>query len=213
VLVLRDSQAGERKEVTVLIADVAGSLAMAEALDPEDVHAMMDGFFALALEAVHREGGTVNQFRGDGFMALFGAPRARGDDAARALRAALEVRERSRAYADSVRARFGLPFSVRIGVSTGLVWVGAIGNELRRDYTAEGPTVGLAARLEALAAPSQILISEETARHAGGFELSDLGARPVRVKATGYDDAAGALTIDRAPEAGALLIVVIREKK
>ena len=108
VLVLRDTESGERKEVTVLIADVAGSLAMAEALDPEDVHALMDGFFALALEAVHREGGTINQFRGDGFMALFGAPRARGDDAARALRAALEVRERARSYAESVRARYGL---------------------------------------------------------------------------------------------------------
>ena len=93
---------------------------MADALDPEDVHALMDGFFALALEAVHDEGGTVNQFRGDGFMALFGAPRARGDDAARALRAALAVRERSREYAESVRARYGVPFSVRIGVSTGL---------------------------------------------------------------------------------------------
>jgi class 3 adenylate cyclase/tetratricopeptide (TPR) repeat protein len=180
VLVLRDAEEGERKEVTVLIADVAGSLAMADALDPEDVHALMDGFFALALEAVHDEGGTVNQFRGDGFMALFGAPRARGDDAARALRAALAVRTRSREYAESVRARYGVPFAVRIGVSTGRVWVGAIGNELRRDYTAEGPTVGLAARLEALAAPSQILLSEATARRAAGFELSDLGTRAVR---------------------------------
>jgi adenylate cyclase len=180
VLVFRDAEEGERKEVTVLIADVAGSLAMAEALDPEDVHAVMDGFFAVALEAVHAEGGTLNQFRGDGFMALFGAPRARGDDAARALRAALEVRTRSREYAESVRARHDVPFSVRIGVSTGRVWVGAIGNELRRDYTAEGPTVGLAARLEALARPGQILISEETARRAPGFELRDLGARPVQ---------------------------------
>lgn len=176
----RDAEDGERKEVTVLIADVAGSLAMADALDPEDVHALMDGFFALALEAVHDEGGTVNQFRGDGFMALFGAPRARGDDAARALRAALAVRARSREYADSVRARYGVPFAVRIGVSTGRVWVGAIGNELRRDYTAEGPTVGLAARLEALAAPSQILLGEATARRVDGFELSDLGSRSVR---------------------------------
>jgi class 3 adenylate cyclase/tetratricopeptide (TPR) repeat protein len=180
VLVFRDAEEGERKEVTVLLADVAGSLAMSEKLDPEDVHALMNGFFALAIEAVHAERGTVNQFRGDGFMALFGAPRARGDDPARALRAALAVRERSREYAQSVRARFGVPFTVRIGVSTGLVWVGAIGNELRRDYTAEGPTVGLAARLEALAAPSQILISEETARRASGFALADLGPRPVR---------------------------------
>jgi class 3 adenylate cyclase len=180
VLVLRDAEAGERKEVTVLIADVAGSLAMSDALDPEDLHAVMDGFFALALEAVHAEGGTVNQFRGDGFMALFGAPRARGDDAARALRAALEVRERSRDYAESVRARHGVPFAVRIGVSTGRVWVGAIGNELRRDYTAEGPTVGLAARLEALATPSQILVAEETARRVSGFALLDLGTKSVR---------------------------------
>jgi class 3 adenylate cyclase/tetratricopeptide (TPR) repeat protein len=153
---------------------------MSEALDPEDLHAVMDGFFALALEAVHAQRGTVNQFRGDGFMALFGAPRARGDDAARALRAALEVRERSREYAESVRARYGVPFAVRIGVSTGRVWVGSIGNELRRDYTAEGPTVGLAARLEALAAPSQILVAEETARRGAGFELLDLGVRSVR---------------------------------
>jgi class 3 adenylate cyclase/predicted ATPase len=180
VLVFRDAEEGERKEVTVLLADVAGSLAMSDALDPEDVHALMDGFFALAIEAVHAEGGTMNQFRGDGFMALFGAPRARGDDPARALRAALAVRTRSREYAESVRARYGVPFTVRIGVSTGWVWVGAIGNELRRDYTAEGPTVGLAARLETLAAPSQILISEETARRASGFELADLGPRTVR---------------------------------
>jgi class 3 adenylate cyclase len=167
--------------VTVVIADVAGSLALAEALDPEDLHELMDGFFALALEAVHREGGTLNQFRGDGFMALFGAPRARGDDPARALRAALEVREATRRYAESVRARHGLPFAVRLGVSSGLVWVGAIGDALRRDYTAEGPTVGLAARLEAAAAPGQILVAEATVRRcAGRFELVDVGPRTLR---------------------------------
>jgi class 3 adenylate cyclase/tetratricopeptide (TPR) repeat protein len=181
VLVLHDSIAGERKEVTVVIADVAGSLALAASLDPEDVHVLMDGFFALALEAVHRQGGTVNQFRGDGFMALFGAPRARGDDAVRALRAALEVRERSRAYAETVRTRFGLPFAVRIGVSTGLVWVGAIGNEIRRDYTAEGPTAGRAARLEAEATPGQILVAEGTARRCrASFDFADRGLRRLR---------------------------------
>src|SRR4030095_14511353 len=181
VLVLRDAHAGERKEVTVLIADVADSLAMAQAVDPEDTHALMDGFFALAVDAVHREGGTVNQYRGDGFMALFGAPRARGDDAARALRAALQGRQRARIYADGVRERYGLPFTVRIGIQTGLVWVGAIGTDLRRDYTAEGPTVGLAARLEAAAAPWQILVGEATVRRCGAyFELADLGPRPFR---------------------------------
>jgi class 3 adenylate cyclase/tetratricopeptide (TPR) repeat protein len=181
VLMVKDTESGERKDVTVMIVDVAGSLAMAEALDPEDIHALMDGFFALALEAIHREGGTVNQFRGDGFMALFGAPRARGDDPARALRAALEVREQARAYAETVRARYGLPFTVRIGVSTGLVWVGQIGNALRRDYTAEGSTVGLAARLEAAATPGQILVGETTARRAAArFELVDLGTRALK---------------------------------
>ena len=172
---------GERKEVTVLLADVARSLEMAEALDPEDVHSIMDGFFAMAVEAVHRQCGTLNQFRGDGFMALFGAPRARGEDAVRALRTALEVRERTRTYSQRIQARFRLPIALRMGVHTGTVWVGSIGTDLRMDYTAEGSTVGLAARLEQAAEPGEILISEETARRAGQyFDLADLGLRPLR---------------------------------
>lgn len=95
VLGLRSARDGERKDVTVLIADVAGSLAMAERLDPEDVHVLMDGFFALALDAVHAERGTLNQFRGDGFMALFGAPVARENHALDAVRAALAIRRAS----------------------------------------------------------------------------------------------------------------------
>jgi len=181
VLVSADARGGERKEVTVLLADVADSLGLAERLDVEDVHAVMDGFFAIALRAVHAEGGTVNQFRGDGFMALFGAPRARGDHPARALRAALDVRDATRAYGDEVLARHGVPFEVRIGLSSGVVWVGAIGDRLRQDYTAEGRTVGLAARLEALARPGQILACETTAKRAGSaFELRDRGAHNLR---------------------------------
>ena len=180
-LVVADAQGGERKEVTVLLADVADSLALAETLDVEDVHAVMNGFFEHALRAVHAEGGTVNQFRGDGFMALFGAPRARGDHPARALRAALDVRDATRAYGDLVLAKHGVPFEVRIGLSTGLVWVGAIGDRLRQDYTAEGRTVGLAARLEALARPGQILSCETTAKRGGsGFEFRDRGAHRLR---------------------------------
>jgi class 3 adenylate cyclase/tetratricopeptide (TPR) repeat protein len=172
---------GERKEVTVLIADVARSLEMAEALDPEDVHGIMDGFFALAVEAVHAERGTLNQFRGDGFMALFGAPLARGEDAVRGLRAALEVRTRAQSYSERIQARFRFPLALRMGVHTGTVWVGSIGTDLRMDYTAEGPTVGLAARLEHEAEPGEILISEETARRASPyFDLVDLGPRPLR---------------------------------
>lgn len=181
VLTSRTAIEGERKEVTVVLADVAGSLAMAEALDPEDVHVVMDGFFALALDAVHAEAGTINQFRGDGFMALFGAPRAQGDDAARALRAALAIRDRSAAYNHSVRARFGFPLVLRMGIHTGTVWVGSIGTDRRRDYTAEGSTVGVAARLEDTAAPGQILVSKKTVERAGSlFETADRGARRVR---------------------------------
>jgi class 3 adenylate cyclase/tetratricopeptide (TPR) repeat protein len=164
--------------VTVLFADIAGSLAMAEALDPEEIHAIMDGFFAVALDAVHAEKGTINQFRGDGFMALFGAPLARGEDAARALRAAIAIREATDEYGRSVRKRFGVPVLLRMGLHTGVVWVGSIGKDLRWDYTAEGPTVGLAARLERAAQPGQILLSDETARRAQAyFETRELGAR------------------------------------
>ncbi|HME71608.1 MAG TPA: adenylate/guanylate cyclase domain-containing protein [Myxococcota bacterium] len=181
VLKSQSALEGERKEVTVLIADVARSLEMADALDPEDVHSVMDGFFAMAVEAIHAECGTLNQFRGDGFMALFGAPRARGDDPVRALRAALEVSARTRTYSARIQARFRLPIALRIGIHTGTVWVGSIGTDLRMDYTAEGSTVGLAARLEQAAAPGEILISEETARRAGQyFDLIDLGPRPLR---------------------------------
>ena len=189
VLTTRTARDGERKEVTILFVDIAGSLAMAEALDPEQIHAIMDGFFELGLDAVHAQRGTINQFRGDGFMALFGAPLAWGEDAARALRAALAIREATQEYSRSVEARFGIPIILRMGLHTGTVWVGSVGNELRRDYTAEGPTVGLAARLEQSASPGQILLTEETERRARPFfEFRDLGleryrgvSRPVQV--------------------------------
>jgi class 3 adenylate cyclase/tetratricopeptide (TPR) repeat protein len=178
VLVSRTAHEGERKEVTVLFADIAGSLAMAEALDPEEIHVVMDGFFSVALDAVHGEKGTINQFRGDGFMALFGAPLARGEDVARALRAALSMREAAEDYGRSVQRRFDVPLLLRMGLHTGTVWVGSIGKDLRWDYTAEGPTVGLAARLEQAARPGQILLSEETAQRARPyFETRALGVR------------------------------------
>ena len=172
---------GERKDVAVLFADVAGSLAMAATLDPEDVHAVMNGFFAIANEAVHEESGSINQYRGDGFMALFGAPRALQDNAARACRAALEIRRATERYAESVRARFGQPFVLRMGINAGLVWVGSIGSGLREDYTAEGPTVGVAARVEDLAPPGQILATGEVQSRTGSrFEWADLGPRKLR---------------------------------
>src|SRR5690606_19286261 len=181
VLARRSAREGERKEVTVLVADVAGSLAMAHRLDPEDMHALMDGFFALALDAVHAECGTLNQFRGDGFMALFGAPAARPHHAREGVRAALAIRRAAEAYSRSVRARFGVPLALRMGVHSGPVWVGSIGTDLRRDYTAEGPTVGIAVRLEQSAGPGQILVSADTARRvAGAFTPRPAGARTLR---------------------------------
>jgi class 3 adenylate cyclase/tetratricopeptide (TPR) repeat protein len=181
VLESPDAREGERKDVTVLFADVAGSLAMSTALDPEDLHAVMNGVFAIANDAVHAEGGVINQYRGDCFMALFGAPRALPDNAARACRAALEIRTRSERYAESVRARFGQPLVLRLGLNTGTVWVGSIGTHLREDYTAEGETVGVAARLEELASPGQILVAEETRRRCAPlFEWAELGERELK---------------------------------
>ncbi len=172
---------GERKEVTVVIADVAGSLAMADALDPEDVHAIMNELFALATNAVHAAGGTIDQFRGDGFMALFGAPRAQGDDAVRALRAALAVRSGAEEHERRVQERFGVPLTLRMGVNTGTVWVGSIGTDLRLDYTAEGTTVGVAARLEQAAGAGEVLVSEETVkRTAPYFDFEPRG--PIQVR-------------------------------
>src|SRR4030095_7007629 len=129
----------------------------------------MHGFFSLALDCVHAERGMLNQFRGDGFMALFGAPVALENHVAHAARAALAIRRASEGYNRSVRARVGVPFVIRIGAHCGPVWVGAIGIELRRDYTAEGPTVGLAARLEAGAAPWQNPAGGATGGASGGL--------------------------------------------
>src|SRR5262249_45149421 len=167
---------GERKQVTVLFADVKGSMELAEQLDLEDWHRTMDRFFQLLAEGVHRFEGTVNQYTGDGIMALFGAPIAHEDHAQRACWAALHLQESLRAYAEEVKRTHGLNFSVRMGLNSGEVVVGRIGDDLRMDYTAHGHTVGLAARMEQLAAPDNAYLSEHTARLVSGyFDLRDLG--------------------------------------
>src|SRR6266704_1260183 len=153
ILGSRAALEGERKHVTVLFADVKGSMELAEQLDPEDWHRIMDRFFQVLAEGVHRFEGTVNQYTGDGIMALFGAPIAHEDHAQRACWAALHLRETLRRYADELRLREGLSFSVRMGLNSGEVVVGKIGDDLRMDYTAQGHTVGLAQRMEQLAEP------------------------------------------------------------
>jgi adenylate cyclase len=169
ILTSRSAVEGERKQVTVVFVDCVGFTALSSTLDPEELHGMMDGCFQHLLDAVHRYEGTVNQFTGDGIMALFGAPIAHEDHAVRGVAAALAMQHAVRGYADTLRAQRGIELAVRIGLNTGPVVVGKIGDDLRMDYTAQGETVNLAARLQQAAEPGGILISEATMRLAGGY--------------------------------------------
>jgi len=153
---------GERKVVTVLFADVVNSTSFAERLDPEEVHAIMDGCFKILMEEVHKYGGTINQFRGDGIMALFGAPYATENHAQRAGLSALGIQDVLKVYGDELKARFGIDFMMRIGLSSGSVVVGSIGDELRMDYTADGDTTNLASRMESMAKPGTVLVTKDT---------------------------------------------------
>ena len=189
ILTTRSALEGERKQVTVLFADVKGSMDLAEQVDPEEWHKVMDRFFAILSEGVHRFEGTINQYTGDGIMALFGAPIAHEDHARRACYAALHLQQELRRYADEMRLEHGLGFSVRMGLNSGEVVVGKIGDDLRMDYTAQGHTVGLAARMEQLATPATAYLTEHAAKLVSGFfRLRDLGpfdlkgvSTPVRV--------------------------------
>src|SRR5205823_10548765 len=152
-----------------------------ERVDPEAWHRIMDRFFALLAEGVHRFEGTVNQFTGDGIMALFGAPIAHEDHARRACYAALHLTGELRRYANELRLREGFNFAVRMGLNSGEVVVGRIGDDLRMDYTAQGHVVGLAARVKQLAPPGGISVTEQTARLAAGFfDFLDRGEQSLK---------------------------------
>jgi len=181
ILTTRGSIEGEHKIVTVMFADVANSTAMFEKLDPEAVHEIMDRCFRLLIDEVHRYEGTINQFLGDGVMALFGAPIAHEDHAQRACQAALAIRKALESYGESLQKRYGIDFNMRIGLNSGPVVVGSIGDDLRMDYTAKGDTVNTASRLEGAAEVGQILVSRDTyrlAREAFTFFVME----PIRVK-------------------------------
>ncbi len=173
ILTSRSALEGERKQVTVLFADCVGFTALSSRLDPEDLHAIMDGCFERVLDAVHRYEGTVNQFTGDGVMALFGAPIAHEDHAVRAVAAAVAIQKALHEYGGAIEQRCGLEFSLRIGVNTGPVVVGKIGDDLRMDYTAQGETVNLAARLQAVTPPGGVLLSEVTHRLVSGYFVTE----------------------------------------
>jgi class 3 adenylate cyclase len=184
ILTSRSALEGERKQVTVLFADVKGSMDLAQQVDPEEWHRILDRFFQILADGVHRYEGTVNQYTGDGIMALFGAPITHEDHAQRACYAALHLTDALRRYADDLRVERGMSFSVRMGLNSGEVVVGKIGDDLRMDYTAQGHTVGLAARMEQLAEPGKVFLSEHTAKLvAGYFALRDLGASRIRGQA------------------------------
>jgi len=172
---------GERKQVTVLFCDLVGSTALAERLGPEVMHLLLNRFFELSLAEVHRYEGTINQFLGDGFMALFGAPIAHEDHARRAALAALGLQKALRDRRAELGERYGLELKVRMGLNTGWVVVGGIGDHLRTDYTAVGDTTNLAARLQQIAEPGAVLISEPTWRLVHG-EVQVEALAPVQVR-------------------------------
>jgi len=193
ILASRAALEGERKQVTVLFADVKGSMELAEQVEPEEWHAILDRFFHILTDGVHRFEGTVNQYTGDGIMALFGAPLAHEDHAQRACYAALHLRDELRRCADELRLQRELSFSIRMGLNSGEVVVGKIGDDLRMDYTAQGHTVGLAARIEQLAEPGTVFLSAHTAALVSGyFTLRDLG--PAHIK--GMRDPIGVFALE-----------------
>src|SRR5713101_3526823 len=181
ILTARSALEGERKQVTVLFADIKGSTELIAGLDPEEARTLLDPALRLMMHAVHRYEGTLNQVLGDGIMALFGAPLAHEDHAVRACYAALAMQEAMRRYTEEVRHTHGVEMQIRVGLNSGEVVVRAIGDDLHMDYSAVGQTTHLAARMEQLAPPGSIRLTAETLRLAEGFvQVIALGLVPVK---------------------------------
>src|SRR5262245_8065577 len=181
ILTSKSALEGERKQVTVLFADLKGSMELLADRDPEEARKLLDPVLERMMEAVHRYEGTVNQVMGDGIMALFGAPVAHEDHAVRACYAALRMQDSVKRYAEEVRREQGVTIRIRVGLNSGEVIVRAIGSDLHMDYTAVGQTTHLAARMEQLADPGTILLTPETLTLAEGFvQVTPLGTVPVK---------------------------------
>jgi class 3 adenylate cyclase/tetratricopeptide (TPR) repeat protein len=181
ILMSKSALEGERKQVTVLFADLKGSMELLADRDPEEARKLLDPVLERMMEAVHRYEGTVNQVMGDGIMALFGAPLAHEDHAVRACYTALRMQETVKRYAEGVRREQGITIRIRLGLNSGEVVVRAIGSDLRMDYTAVGQTTHLAARMEQLADPGAILLTPDTLALAEGFiHVAALGPMAVR---------------------------------
>ena len=172
---------GERKRVTVLLADLKGSMELLAGRDPEEARKLLDPVLERMMEAVHRYEGTVNQVMGDGIMALFGAPLAHEDHAVRACYAALRMQDAVARYAEDLRRLHGVDVQIRVGLNSGEVVVRSIGSDLHMDYTAVGQTTHLAARMEQLARPGATLITEATLHGAEGYvQVKPLGPTPIK---------------------------------
>jgi class 3 adenylate cyclase/tetratricopeptide (TPR) repeat protein len=181
ILTSKAALEGERKQVTVLFADLKGSMELLADRDPEEVRKILDPVLERMMEAVHRYEGTVNQVMGDGIMALFGAPLAHEDHAVRACYAALRMQDGVRRYSEQLRRAQGVEAQIRIGLNSGEVVVRSIGSDLRMDYTAVGQTTHLAARMEQLATPGTVRLTGATVRLAEGYvEVRSLGPIPVK---------------------------------
>ncbi len=181
ILTSKAALEGERKQVTVLFADLKGSMELLADRDPEVARKILDPVLERMMEAVQRYEGTVNQVMGDGIMALFGAPLAHEDHAVRACYAALKMQEAIGRYAGELRRSHGLDVQIRVGVNSGEVVVRAVGSDLRMDYSAVGPTTHLAARMEQLARPGSILLTPATLQLAEGYvQVRSLGVMPVK---------------------------------
>ena len=181
ILTSKAALEGERKQVTVLFADLKGSMELLADRDPEEARKILDPVLERMMEAVHNYEGTVNQVMGDGIMALFGAPLAHEDHAVRGCYAALRMQETVRRYAEEARRAHGVEVQIRIGLNSGEVVVRSVGSDLRMDYTAVGQTTHLAARMEQLAPPGSVRLTPETLQLAEGYvEVRSLGPIPVK---------------------------------
>jgi class 3 adenylate cyclase/tetratricopeptide (TPR) repeat protein len=181
ILTSKSALEGERKQVTVLFADLKGSMELLADRDPEEARKLLDPVLERMMEAVHRYEGTVNQVMGDGIMALFGAPLAHEDHAVRACYAGLRMQESVKRYADEVRRSHAAVVKIRVGLNSGEVVVRAIGSDLHMDYTAVGQTTHLGARMEQIAEPGAIVITPATLALTEGFvEVKSLGPVPVK---------------------------------
>jgi class 3 adenylate cyclase/tetratricopeptide (TPR) repeat protein len=181
ILTSKSALEGERKQVTVLFADLKSSMELLADRDPEEARQLLDPVLERLMAAVHRYEGTVNQVMGDGIMALFGAPLAHEDHAVRACYAALAMQEAIRRYSAEVRRGHGLEVQIRVGLHSGEVVVRAIGNDLHMDYSAIGETTHLAARMEQLATPGSSRLTAATLRLVEGLvQVTALGPVPVK---------------------------------